>query len=310
MSQTNCKTNTPILIEDEVKSIRKRAPTLSAKYSKFIQYSYYLINTFCKYEGLELDQAKLNQIAHTFGDIDEQETFVKGFLDNTKDIVQDMKLTKKLAAKAVKDQEKQERAAVRAAETKANKKPRKSAAKKTIIGENELINELVKLAINDVPVIPVPVSVPVPVIPVPAIESPELVQDDYISGTGTGTIKEADQIIEPKAGKAVKTKAEKVEKVKAVKVDKAETVVKAKTKAEKVEKSPVVRKQKAKKAVVVPEPIITVEPENGDDDGGIDVELITINDIEYQIDADNNLYNSDNEPVGVYIKETNSITCI
>ena len=302
MSQTNCKTNTPILIEDEVKSIRKRAPTLSAKYSKFIQYSYYLINTFCKYEGLELDQAKLNQIAHTFGDIDEQETFVKGFLDNTKDIVQDMKLTKKLAAKAVKDQDKQQRAALRTAETKANKKPRKSAAKKTIIGENELINELVKLAINDVPVIPVPVItvpvIPVPVIPVPvipAIESPELVQDDYIGTAGTNK----------KADNAGKTKTVKAETVATPKIEK---VVKAK--ADKADKAPVVRKQKTKKAVVVPEPIITVEPENGDDDGGIDVELITINDIEYQIDADNNLYNSDNEPVGVYIKETNSITCI
>jgi|TARA_B110000467_G_C18325932_1_gene488979 hypothetical protein len=122
--------------EVDVKEKKVRAPTLPAKYSKFIQYSYYLVralnNKSLETDGeVLIDEDKFFDMAQVFAEIGEQEEFVSNFLDN-KGIAKEMRThiadKKKAAVKAEKDEAK---AAVKAEkdEAKAAVKAEKAAAK-------------------------------------------------------------------------------------------------------------------------------------------------------------------------------------
>ena len=121
--------------EVDVKEKKVRAPTLPAKYSKFIQYSYYLVralnNKSLETDGeVLIDEDKFFDMAQVFAEIGEQEEFVSNFLDN-KGIAKEMRThiadKKKAAVKAEKDEAK---AAVKA-EKAAAKEAAKEAAKAT-----------------------------------------------------------------------------------------------------------------------------------------------------------------------------------
>ena len=127
----------------EVKAVtekKARAPSLPAKYGKFIQYSYYLIrainNAALEQNGAVLvDEDQFIAAAHVFDNIATQQAFVASFLEN-KNIAKEMRthladkkkaevVAAKAAAKAEKEAEKN---AVKAA-AKAEKDAAKAAAK-------------------------------------------------------------------------------------------------------------------------------------------------------------------------------------
>jgi len=127
----------------EVKAVtekKARAPSLPAKYGKFIQYSYYLIrainNAALEQNGAILvDEDQFITAAHVFDNIATQQAFVASFLEN-KNIAKEMRthladkkkaevVAAKAAAKAEKEAEKN---AVKAA-AKAEKDAAKAAAK-------------------------------------------------------------------------------------------------------------------------------------------------------------------------------------
>jgi hypothetical protein len=127
----------------EVKAVaekKARAPSLPAKYGKFIQYSYYLIrainNAALEQNGAVLvDEDQFITAAHVFDNIATQQAFVASFLEN-KNIAKEMRthladkkkaevVAAKAAAKAEKEAEKN---AVKAA-AKAEKDAAKAAAK-------------------------------------------------------------------------------------------------------------------------------------------------------------------------------------
>ena len=60
-----------------------RAPALSEKYSKFIQFSYYMMSQMSETETFTKEEF-LNQV-QMFATVDEQQTFIQGFFDNQKD---------------------------------------------------------------------------------------------------------------------------------------------------------------------------------------------------------------------------------
>ena len=306
----NTNTNTtPIMnnIDNIEKPTRKRAPTLSAKYSKFIQFSYYLIQQFRLSSEIDLDESTLTKVACIFGDITEQERFVEGFLSNTKTIVQDMKQQKKLDAKAAKDYSKQIDKQLKASEKAKSmgtkdKKPRKTpvSKKKTESTENELITELVQLA-NNIPVVETPV-VETPVVEPPVVETPvvktpvveetvveELTTDVYIAdNTITTTVNEPIT----KTGAEPKTKPKKPTTTKTVKESKPKTVKEPKTK---VEVTPIIDN-------------VQVVDTDDEAESELEVEPKTINGIEYYIDAQNNIYDANTQNfIGVYNEVTNSI---
>ena len=119
---------------------KARAPSLPAKYGKFIQYSYYLIrainNAALEQNGAVLvDEDQFITAAHVFDNIATQQAFVASFLEN-KNIAKEMRthladkkkaevVAAKNAAKAEKEAEKN---AVKAA-AKAEKDAAKAAAK-------------------------------------------------------------------------------------------------------------------------------------------------------------------------------------
>jgi hypothetical protein len=124
----------------DTKEKKARAPSLPAKYGKFIQYSYYLIrainNAALEQNGAILvDEDQFITAAHVFDNIATQQAFVASFLEN-KNIAKEMRthladkkkaevVAAKNAAKAEKEAEKN---AVKAA-AKATKDAAKAAAK-------------------------------------------------------------------------------------------------------------------------------------------------------------------------------------
>jgi hypothetical protein len=124
----------------DTKEKKARAPSLPAKYGKFIQYSYYLIrainNAALEQNGAILvDEDQFITAAHVFDNIATQQSFVASFLEN-KNIAKEMRthladkkkaevVAAKNAAKAEKEAEKN---AVKAA-AKAEKDAAKAAAK-------------------------------------------------------------------------------------------------------------------------------------------------------------------------------------
>jgi colicin import membrane protein len=129
-----------VVAEKAVTEKKARAPSLPAKYGKFIQYSYYLIrainNAALEQNGAVLvDEDQFIAAAHVFDNIANQQAFVASFLEN-KNIAKEMRthladkkkaevVAAKAAAKAEKEAEKN---AIKAA-AKAEKDAAKAAAK-------------------------------------------------------------------------------------------------------------------------------------------------------------------------------------
>ncbi len=128
---------------------KARAPSLPAKYGKFIQYSYYLIrainNAALEQNGAVLiDEDQFITAAHVFDNIANQQAFVGSFLEN-KNIAKEMRthlaekkkaevVAAKAAAKAEKEAEKNAaKAAAKAAKAAAKpaKQPKDSKPKDT-----------------------------------------------------------------------------------------------------------------------------------------------------------------------------------
>jgi len=62
---------------------KARAPALSEKYSKFIQFSYYMMSQMSETETFTKDEF-INQVK-MFATVEVQQTFIQGFFDNQKD---------------------------------------------------------------------------------------------------------------------------------------------------------------------------------------------------------------------------------
>ena len=127
----------------EVKAVtekKARAPSLPAKYGKFIQYSYYLIrainNAALEQNGAVLvDEDQFITAAHVFDNIANQQAFVASFLEN-KNIAKEMrthladkKKAEVVAAKAAAKAEKEAEKNAAKAAAKAEKDAAKAAAK-------------------------------------------------------------------------------------------------------------------------------------------------------------------------------------
>ncbi len=107
-----CVPEEVVCVPEEVVEVEKpekkaRAPTLPAKFNKFIQFSYYLIRTLNNAEleksgEVLFDEERFFEEANVFAAVDVQQRFVEGFLEN-KAIGKEMRthvLDKKKAEKA------------------------------------------------------------------------------------------------------------------------------------------------------------------------------------------------------------------
>ena len=123
--------------EKEVPVKKARAPTLAAKYNKYMQFSFYMIramNAKCleNNEDVLLDEEKFFEAAHVFDTVGNQQEFVNEFLEN-KGIAKEMRghLADKKKAEKVAEKE-----AIKAAKV-AEKLAEKEAAKAVKLAEKE-----------------------------------------------------------------------------------------------------------------------------------------------------------------------------
>jgi hypothetical protein len=152
--------------EDEEKKEKKaRAPSLPAKYNRFIQYTYYMLRAINNAElekngEVLFDEEKMFEACHVFGEVNTQQTFVNAFLEN-KGIAKEMrthlvdkKKDKKAAAKqqvlnekaAEKQRKLDEKETAKKAVAAAKAAKKGASKKKTKKEPVDLVTSLVTLA--------------------------------------------------------------------------------------------------------------------------------------------------------------------
>ena len=129
-------------VPTEEKTKKPRAPTLPAKFAKFIQFGFWFMK---KVNGdgatlLNIDEDAFLQQIHLFDTVDLQQTFVQEFFDQSKDNL-------KTIRSIIKDRNK---TFAKAAKANAPKKPRATRQKKTTNNHDHdpLVNHLLSLATN------------------------------------------------------------------------------------------------------------------------------------------------------------------
>ena len=81
----------------DVKPKKERAPRLPAKFGKFIEFGFYFVQFYnqsilAANDGrTPLDQDALHLALQVFGSVDDQQSFVQGFFDNSKDVKKQMR---------------------------------------------------------------------------------------------------------------------------------------------------------------------------------------------------------------------------
>ena len=135
----------------ETKPIRQ--PTLAAKYAKYIQFAFHVIEKVIA-ENPDIDGDVLRKSAHIFDAVSTQTEFVEYFINNSKDISKQIKdivsQNKKDAIKAAKDAIKAEKLAEKLA-ARDLLKTKKAKRSKTANIEDDLVSDLVSLATNTIP---------------------------------------------------------------------------------------------------------------------------------------------------------------
>jgi len=124
----NASTTQPISPEKKA-----RAKALPEKYSKFIQFSYYMMSQMSETETFTKDEF-LNQVK-MFATVEEQQPFIQGFFDNQKENKKSMR--KDLLAKKKADQPKKVKAP-----RKAKKEPTTNTQPSNDVSQENLIEDL------------------------------------------------------------------------------------------------------------------------------------------------------------------------
>ena len=275
-------------VKDVVAKAEKkpRNPTLPAKFGKFIQFGYWFMKQLNDdTDTPAVDETLFIEKIHLYSAVDEQQTFVQGFFDDSKDIaktirqsIQQKKKDEVKAAKlALKEQSKASNKSEKkprqkkdksdqpdVAETDDQKKPRGRKPKaKVLSSDDAFVNEMVQLANG---------------------------QDQIPSPTPAA----ATTPVKSKKEKEVK---EKVVKEKVVKEPK-EKVVKEKVVKEKVVKEKVVKEPKEKAP--------TPSPQTNDQTS---VSILELNGKQFLIDYLNNVYNFEShEKIGTFNPNNKTIS--
>jgi hypothetical protein len=125
--------NTASAVKD-VKEKKPRTPTLPAKFGKFIQFGYWFMKRINDDPDVPaVDERLFTEKLNLFSGIEDQQSFVQAFFDDSKEIAKELRKTlqqqKKDAAKAAKALAKAE-AKAQNKNDKADKKPLRSEKKK------------------------------------------------------------------------------------------------------------------------------------------------------------------------------------
>lgn len=274
--------NSPVITGDAV--VKKRVShTLPAKYSKFIEFGYYLltkvsfnfIHKNTDDSEVVFDEKELLNKLHLLESIDVQQQFVQEFFDTSKDIHTTLKTLVKTHTKKQRVPKEKKEKVVKVPAEKKEKKQRVKKEKKQS-SEDELVNELVLLAGGSgEPTVP-PEA--------PSLTKSEDKKQSAIEAVNT-LLKDVPPIQEPVKEKKEKVVKEKVLKEKKEKVVK-EKVVKEKPVKEKKEKVVKDKPVKDNKVKVVENTLDASD----DHDDELQVSVFNYLDKQYLIDDNFNVY--------------------
>jgi len=126
-------------VEPDVSSKKPRQPSLPAKYNKFLQFSYYLVQSLKDSEGnISINSVdEMNTLLHLLDNVPDQQAFVQGFFDQSKDI-------NKALRKMVADKKKNDAKAAKLAA-----KPPKKNKNNTNTIPDQFVSDIVSLATNN-----------------------------------------------------------------------------------------------------------------------------------------------------------------
>ena len=297
--------STPVIAVEVVEKKVRVPTTLPAKYGKFIQFGYFIMNKLNACDGDEdtpplVDEKVFLNKLRIFESLEDQQAFVQEFLDSSKQINDELRKImlqrKREIAKAAKDADK----------PKKEKKPRqikekksedsteptqpvekKSRAKKAKVTSTEdaLVNELVQLAEGtDGSPLPPPskkesakAAVSVLIAEVPPI---------------------ADPVKETKT-KETKPKVAKEEKPKVAKEEKPKVVKESKPKVAKEEKPKSAAKEEVKPTVTT-----VAEEKEEEDEEELQVSIFMYEGQQYLIDDLNNVYDfTSQDKIGTLVND-------
>jgi len=257
---------------DLVKEKKPRAPSLPAKYAKFIHFGYWFINLIndTRPEGTPpiMEQDALLQILNIHQSVQLQQAFVQNFFDNSKDVAKNIRsillLQKKNLAKNDKNN---------------NPKP-KRLNKINALSQCALVNEIVCAANGD--------DVAEPKVEETKEPKVKEAKEPKVKEAKESKVKES-KVKEPKVKeskvkepKVKEAKESKVKEVKEVKEPKVKEAKEPKVKETKVKEA---KEPKVKESKTVKEPVV-----KEDDEETANVSVLNLNGQQYLIDDDMNVY--------------------
>jgi hypothetical protein len=279
--------SSPVATTPVQKEKKPRAPTLPAKYSKFIQFAYWFLQKLNDdSDAPAVDQDLFIEKIHLYSTVDDQKDFVQGFFDESKDVNKTVRL---LVKQHTKDLVKAAKADAKAAKVADKpKKERKPRAKKVKDDspEDAFVNEMVQLAngsdakskdLNDKEVKAPKVKAPKDKVVKEKVVKEKVVKDKVVK----------EKVVKEKEVKAPK---EKVVKEKDVKATKEKDV--------KAPKDKVVKATKATKD----------SKSNKPDNDLTQVSILNLDDQQFLLDDALNVYDFQNHNLlGKFDPNTNSI---
>ena len=256
-----------------------RQPTLAAKYAKYIQFAFHVIEKVIA-ENPDIDGDVLRKSAHIFDAVSTQTEFVENFINNSKDISKQIKdivsQNKKNAIKAAKDAIKAEKLAEKLA-ARDLLKTKKAKRSKTANIEDDLVSDLVSLATNTIPQDDIAISQEQP------IENIAISQEQPIENIAQEPLQNDSKEDKKAAAKEAKDAEKKAAK------EAKDAEKKAAKEAKDAEKK--TTKATEKKTTKATEPESSTTADNSKMlEVELDVRIFKFNDTSYLIDANSQLY--------------------
>jgi hypothetical protein len=290
-----------VVVAPVVAAKKVKAPTLGAKYSRFMAFGHWFLSQQSAELVSEEARQELNRKLMIFASLEEQTAFYEGFLTQ---VTATNKTIRKMVAASKKP-------------AKAPKAPRAKKSK-AALPQDELVAQLIADANSPdaEPVIEAPAAEKKPKAPrakkVKAAVDPDApvveasAAEKKPKAPRVKKVKAAEPVVESAVAPTAELVAEPVVESAVVEpvVEPVEKAKKSKKTAEKTEKTEKAKKTKKTKAA---EPVAPVD-ESAEED--IQTRVVTIEDNDYLIDNENNLYGIEppHSQVGTFNPETCAIT--
>jgi hypothetical protein len=239
------------------KVTKPKVPTLSGKYTKFMQFGYWFANQI---SADEVSRDVLLKSLRIYDSVEVQTHFYKSFEDEAKSVAKTLRANMLDAKKQVKLAEKAALKAEKKAAKLAEKPPKVPRAKKTkniVDAPTDVISQIVALAQSNEPIVTTSTEQP------------------------TVSTTTEQPVVDASAPK---------EKPKTKKVNKKDTTTPSTTPSEKPKR---VYKKKNADKTPTPTPTPVDNNDKNDDDDDLDVDIVDIDGHKFLVDSDKNLYDFD-----------------